>query len=223
VKRSRLGRHLPIVSIVVNLRPTVSDDLLGRAQQGEAEAFNVLVDAYHAELMRVAYVIYGDVEVARDAVQAAWIKAWRQLPGLREPGRFRSWLVAIAANEARQAIRARHRRALREVIFPEVEPAAAGPTVDHTDLAIDRQLLAMRYLAGLGSDEIARATGRSASGVRVATPDSCLDSAWSSPMSGVDPVPWTPESWGIEPRRRESTCHEGQHHTHLSSGPRPCA
>lgn len=151
-----------------------ADEVLGRAQQGEAEAFTALVDTHHAELVRIAYVICGDVEVARDAVQTAWIKAWRQLPGLREPERLRAWLVAIAANEARQAIRARNRRSLREVVIPEIEPATNAPTTDHMDLAgalarldpADRQLLAMRYLAELGSDEIGRATGRSASGVR---------------------------------------------------------
>jgi len=54
------------------------------------------------------------------------------------------------------------------------EPSASGPTTDGIDLAsalarlepADRELLAMRYLVGMGSEEIARATGRSASGVR---------------------------------------------------------
>jgi RNA polymerase sigma-70 factor (ECF subfamily) len=58
--------------------------------------------------------------------------------------------------------------------MPAVEPAGGAPSEERVDLARalarldpdDRELLAMRYLAGLGSDEIARATGRSASGVR---------------------------------------------------------
>jgi RNA polymerase sigma-70 factor, ECF subfamily len=162
------------VSTTVSPWTDAPDDVLVRAQRGDPEAFRALVDTYHAEMVRLAYVITGDVEIARDAVQAAWIKAWRQLAGLRDPARLRSWLVAIACNEARQAMRARRRRAVREVVMPESEPTRGGPTPDHMDLAgalarldpEDRALIAMRYLAGLGSDEIARATGRSASAAR---------------------------------------------------------
>ena len=158
----------------MDTRTVASEDLLGRAQRGEAEAFAALVDEHHAELVRIAYVVCGDVELARDAAQAAWIKAWQRLHGLREPEKLRSWLIAIAANEARQSVRARRRRSVRELPMPEVEPAEAAPGADGIDLAaaldrldpLDRELLAMRYLAGLGSDDIARATGRSASGVR---------------------------------------------------------
>jgi hypothetical protein len=87
------------VSIEVDLRPAPREDLLGRAQRGEAEAFTALVDEHHAELVRIAYVVCGDVELARDAAQTAWIKAWRQLPSLREPETLRPWLIAIAAKD----------------------------------------------------------------------------------------------------------------------------
>ena len=168
----------------VNPPTVVMEDVLGRAQRGDAEAFTALVDAHHAELVRIAFVICGDVEVARDAVQAAWVKAWGSLFRLRQPDRLRSWLVAIAANEARQAVRAQRRRAVREMVMPDHDGTGAlsgigieratGPASGHIDLARalarlepeDRALIAMRYLAGFDSDEIARATGRSASGVR---------------------------------------------------------
>jgi RNA polymerase sigma-70 factor, ECF subfamily len=162
------------VSIEVDVRPVAGEDFLGRARRGEAEAFGVLVDEHHAELVRIAYVVCGDLELARDAAQAAWVKAWQRLPGLRDEEKLRPWLIAIAANEARQSLRARRRRSIRELPMPVIEPAAAEPVADRIDLAAalrrldprDRELLAMRYLAGLGSEEIARATGRSASGVR---------------------------------------------------------
>ena len=160
----------------MSVQPTIEDDVLSRARRGDTAAFRTLVDAHHAELVRVAYVICGDVELARDAAQAAWIKAWQGLPGLRDPERLRPWLVAIVGNEARQSLRARRRRSIRELPMPDdgQEPSSAAPASDTMDLAaalhrlepLDRELLAMRYLVGLGSDEIARATGRSASGVR---------------------------------------------------------
>ena len=54
-------------------------DVFTRARRGEPEAFTALVDTHHAELVRVAYVVCGDVETARDAAQSAWIKAWQRL------------------------------------------------------------------------------------------------------------------------------------------------
>lgn len=151
--------------------------LLARARTGERAAFTELVEQYHAELVRIAYAITGDLDAARDSAQLAWIKAWQGLPNVREPGRLRAWLIAIAANEARQYLRARRRRQVRE-IAPRREDELAGPSsttsADRLDLAgalvrlepADRGLLAMRYLAGLTAEEIGVATGLTASGVR---------------------------------------------------------
>jgi RNA polymerase sigma-70 factor (ECF subfamily) len=153
-------------------------DLLARAQSGEREAFAELVERHHQELVRIAYAITGDIDSARDAGQTAWIKAWQRLPHVREPERLRSWLIAIVANEARQRIRADRRRRVREIVpLTAVEDGMSATTLssaERLDLAAvlghlspnDRQLLAMRYLAGLTADEIGQALGMSASGVR---------------------------------------------------------
>ena len=63
-------------------------DLVERAGRGDHDAFSALVGATIAELEAVARLILRDHELARDAVQDAYIKAWRDLPGLREPDRF---------------------------------------------------------------------------------------------------------------------------------------
>lgn len=108
------------------------EDILAQAQAGEVEAFTRLVEAHHQSMVRVAYVICGDVELARDAAQTAWIRAWQRIGSVREPARLRAWLVAIAANEARQASRSRRRRALREVPIPDLEPASIQRSMDPT-------------------------------------------------------------------------------------------
>src|SRR4051812_20059580 len=92
------------------------------AARGDERAFDRLVSEHHAAMSRVAYVICGDADVTRDAVQGAWSIAWRRLPSLRDPVQIRAWLVAIAANEARQALRRQRRR-------PVVDLSA---TYDHT-------------------------------------------------------------------------------------------
>lgn len=155
---------------------TAMDLVVAGARAGDEAAFTRLVAAYHADMLRVAFVITGDADVASDAAQLAWQTAWRKLGHLREPDRIRSWLVAIAANEARQLTRRQRRRTVAEIaIVPEtagaVDPTAGIGRLDLVNAlarlkAEDRELLAMRYVIGLDSFEIAAARGRSASGTR---------------------------------------------------------
>ena len=146
------------------------------AAQGDEAAFTRLVAEHRAAMARVAFVICGDPEATRDAVQTAWSIAWRRLHTLRDPEQIRPWLIAIAANEARQAVRARRRRPVID-ISAVVMPDRGGDPADAIDLVDlqralahlkpdDRRLLALRFVAGFDSTEIARHTGLSASGVR---------------------------------------------------------
>jgi RNA polymerase sigma factor (sigma-70 family) len=150
--------------------------IVARAAAGDEEAFAAIVGAYQQDMVRVAFGICGDADVARDAVQAALVVAWRKLGTVREPERLRSWLVAVAANEARQLVRRRHHVRLDELAVEptadsSAEPAAAISRVDLDDAlrrlsADERTVIALRYGAGFDSEEIGRILGVSASGVR---------------------------------------------------------
>ncbi len=143
---------------------------------GDELAFARIIDAYHGDLLRVAYVIAGDGQTAEDAVQATWSIAWRKLGTLRDPERLRPWLVSVAANEARQLLRGRHRRQVAEIRSRPADDPSADPSVlvERLDLVAafghlkpeDRSLLAMRYVAGLDAAEVGALLGMSASGVR---------------------------------------------------------
>ncbi len=146
------------------------------AVAGDEMAFARIVDAYHRDLVRVAYVVAGDEQLAEDAAQSAWSIAWRKLGSLRDPERLRPWLVSVAANEARQLVRSRHRRAVAEIRVgipddPDDDPVEE---IDSLDLLAvlrglkpeDRRLLALRYVGGLEPTEIAPLVGLSPSGVR---------------------------------------------------------
>src|SRR5262245_4650288 len=80
------------------------------AVAGNEAAFARLIAEHHSSMIRVAYVITGEMDSAADAVQSAWEIAWRRLGTLRDRRQVGPWLVAIAANEARQS-RRRSRRA----------------------------------------------------------------------------------------------------------------
>ena len=147
-----------------------------RAADGDSSAFARLVAAHHGSMARVAYVICGDPELTRDVLQSAWMIAWRRLRDLRQPEQVRAWLVAVAANEARQVVR--RRRSIQVVDVSEALDTLGGgdpgESIGVVDLQRalrgldpeDRALLALRYLAGLDSTEIAAHLGGSASGIR---------------------------------------------------------
>jgi RNA polymerase sigma-70 factor (ECF subfamily) len=146
------------------------------AATGDEVAFARLVAEHHTSMARVAYVVCGDAETTRDAVQSAWAIAWRRMRSLRDPSQVRPWLVAIAANEARQVVRRRRRDRVVDISADIDPPGGSDPmeSVELVDLrrvlrgltAEERGLLAMRYAAGLDSSEIASQLGISASGVR---------------------------------------------------------
>ena len=127
-------------------------------------------------MARVAYVVLGDADLARDAVQSAWSIAWRRLHSLRDPAHVRAWLVAIAANEARHAGRRERRTTIVDISevldrHGSSDPADLIGSVD-LERALrklgpdDRALIALRFVAGLDSTEIAVQLGISASGIR---------------------------------------------------------
>lgn len=157
-----------------------SDTALGRsdvelAAEGDELAFARLIDAHHVEMIRLAYVVTGDAALAEDAVQTAWVNAWRKLPSVRDPARIRAWLLSIVANEARQIVRRRRRVRVIE-LDPELLAARSDPAeaIARIDLvralahlsSDDRSLMALRYVLGFDAIEIGVVRGQSASGIR---------------------------------------------------------
>ena len=162
----------------LTLERTAIATTVERAAAGDEAAFARIVAAYHLDLVRVAYVICGDEGLAEDAAQSAWWIAWRKLPSLRDPDRLKSWLVAVAANEARKQLKRQHRQPVTEIELETTADAtpASDPSygIGYVDLANalghlkpdDRALIALRYAADLDSSELAGVVGLSASGVR---------------------------------------------------------
>lgn len=76
------------------------DVLVARALGGDTEAFHTIFAYYNGLMLRTAYSIVKDHDLAEDAVQNAIIQAWQHLPSLREAGALRSWLMRIVVNQS---------------------------------------------------------------------------------------------------------------------------
>ena len=78
-------------------------------RDGDHDAFALLAGQALARLDAVARLILRDSDLARDAVQEAMVKAWRDLPGLRDPERWDAWIHRITVNSSIEAARRRRR------------------------------------------------------------------------------------------------------------------
>jgi RNA polymerase sigma-70 factor, ECF subfamily len=145
-------------------------ELTERASRGDHGAFAVLVGSSIGHLSAVARLIVRDPELARDAVQDAYVRAWRDLPGLRDPDRFDAWLHRLTVNACLDAVRRRRRRPIEVDIHPLVLPSAAdqfGQVVNRDQLdrgfarlpPDQRAVLVLHYYVGLSVPSIADTLG----------------------------------------------------------------
>jgi RNA polymerase sigma-70 factor (ECF subfamily) len=158
----------------VGSRPPDESTLVALAKRGDAAAYEELVRMHQGIAFRVAYVAAGDRGDAEEAVQDAFVKAYRALGRFRDGAPFRPWLLRIVANEARNRRRSAGRRAglaLRAAAAsgdaaPSPEAAALSrerrsellEAIGRLDER-DREVLVHRFLLELGEEETAAALG----------------------------------------------------------------
>ena len=145
-------------------------ELIDRAKHGDHDAFAELVDGALRRLDAAARLILRDPDLAQDAVQESLIRAWRDLPGLRDPDRFDAWLHRLLVNACLDLARRRRRRPI-EV---ELSPIDSTNVPDHSIAFADRELLdaalrrldpghravvALHYLLGMPLNEVAVSLG----------------------------------------------------------------
>ena len=83
--------------------PRDEEGLLARAAAGDARAFEALMRQHNRLLFRTARSILRHDAESEDAVQEAYVKAWRGLPGFRRDAKLSTWLVRIVMNEQAEA------------------------------------------------------------------------------------------------------------------------
>ena len=87
--------------------PLVADDLelVQAAKQGSITAFDELVKRHERPMFRIAYHLLHNREDAQDAVQEAFLKAYRRLGQFQARAKFSTWLGRITVNEALTKLR----------------------------------------------------------------------------------------------------------------------
>ncbi len=131
-------------------RPDEDAALVERARAGEPEAFARIVERHQGAAFRVAWVLCGNAADAEEATQDAFVKAHGALGRFRTGSPLRPWLLAIAANEARNRRRAAGRREHLALRVAGEAPAAASPSSESLALVADRDAGLRAALARLG-------------------------------------------------------------------------
>jgi RNA polymerase sigma-70 factor, ECF subfamily len=148
----------------------VTAELVERAQRGDREAFDALVGATYHRLYAIARRILRDGYAAEDAVQEALVRAWRDLRGLRDRGRFDAWLHRLLVRACQDQVRRRARRPMEVDVTSIEEPAADDRVRDLIDrdeleraflrLPVEqRAALVLTHYVGLSGPEVAAILG----------------------------------------------------------------
>ncbi len=150
-----------------------TQSIVEKAREGDREAFGSLVRRYARLVNAAVYSMSQDRDEAEDIVQECFVKAWRSIGTLKEPGTFASWLVRIARNLALDRVRKRgmvmHEGEWEENApdsrpGPEAE-VASGETASKVREAVarlpekHRAAVVMRFMEDMSHDEIEEAMG----------------------------------------------------------------
>jgi RNA polymerase sigma factor (sigma-70 family) len=137
-----------------------------------------LAEAYglHAsDAVRLAYLLTGDADIARDLVQDAFVRVATRLPAVREPERFRSYLRKTVANLAKNHYRRRalERRHLQVAPAPAIEQGPGGRDEIFENLLRlplrQRTAIVLRYYLDLSEQATAEEMGCSVAAVKALT------------------------------------------------------
>ena len=159
----------------------IDRQLVARAQRGDKQAFELLVEKYQRKLARLLSRFIRDPAEVEDVTQEAFIKAYRALPAFRGDSAFYTWLYRIGINTAKNYLMAMGRRAptsteieadeaegfeegeqLRDINTPEslLLSKEIAETVNSTIEGLPEELrraIQMREIEGMSYEDIAQA------------------------------------------------------------------
>ncbi len=161
---------------------------------GEPERFESLVHKYTQLGGAIAFGILGDYQLSEDVVQEAFFKAFRSLPALKDPGKFKVWFSGIVRSTSLDEVRRRQSRGdlgARQNAGQNVRNRGGGGMASESEApgspllevqvreerrvkvmetirqlpADDRMVIVLKYMEGLSYKEVAEIVGSSVSAV----------------------------------------------------------
>ncbi|MGH2446341.1 MAG: RNA polymerase sigma factor [Candidatus Limnocylindria bacterium] len=154
----------------MNTGDDLQDELVRRAMDGDHQAFDSLVRPEIDRLYGLAGLLLSDRSRAEDAVQEALLRAWRDLPKLREIGKFLPWLRRLVVNASHDEGRRLGRRRGEVELGPQHERDAGDELagmLDRDEIAQafrrlkeeERTVIALRYYLDLSTADAAASMG----------------------------------------------------------------
>lgn len=160
--------------------------LVRRVLGGETRAYADLVARYRDRLSRYAQHLLGNSADAEEALQDAFVRAYRSLPRCDDPERFGAWLFQILVNRCRTigAQRARRERtvvqddsAFYSAGVPHPEDQSAWGEAIHWALGRltpeHREAFLLKYVEELSYEEMAELTGAGVSALKMRAKRAC--------------------------------------------------
>jgi RNA polymerase sigma-70 factor (ECF subfamily) len=141
-----------------------------RCQSGDPGAFEDLIAIFERPLLYYASSLTGNADSGLDVLQEVWIKVFRSIHKLKDPGSLRSWLYAIthgiAVDRVRRSVsRERTEEAHLEDFQEAEEPSFAAEDAAALHQALNeiglkhREVLVLHFLEDLSLAEIAQVVG----------------------------------------------------------------
>lgn len=136
------------------MRPRIDpseEALVDRARSGDVDAFEALVRGVDDRMRALAYRMLGDRAAMDDALQDAYVKAFRSIGSFRADARFSTWLHRIVATTCLDHLRRRRRRA-EEPLAADSVPLGGSPA-DPAGDSVTRRLDVVAALGRLDPDQ----------------------------------------------------------------------
>lgn len=163
-------------------------ELVAKVLTGDVDAYGALVRKYQNAYVRFAVRMLGSPDDADDALQSAFVRAFRKLRECRDPARFGAWLYQIVVNECRTLAFRRDRRERRMVRDEQdLESLASSrgiPTpmtreLEEIQKALDRlepeqrEAFILKHVEDLSYDEMSELTGVGVSALKMRVKRAC--------------------------------------------------
>lgn len=163
-------------------------DLVGRVLDGDVDAYGFLVRRYQDSFFRFATRMLSNRDDADDALQSAFVRAYRKLGDCRDPSRFGAWLHQIVINECRTFAHRRERRE-RRIVRDELQleratndsipDHAGGGELEEIQGALDqldaeqREAFVLKYVEEFSYEEMSKLTGAGVSALKMRVKRAC--------------------------------------------------